>query len=50
MDSSQEFNYEEVDMHSRNVTDITPIVKVISGNPAVRRINLSDNYIAGGNA
>jgi hypothetical protein len=47
MDNSQEFDYEEVDMHSRNVTDITPIIKVISGNQAVRRVNLSDNYITG---
>lgn len=47
-ETSQEkdsYDYEEVDMHSRNVTDITPILKVVASNPAVKRINLSDNYI-----
>lgn len=45
MDEKESFDYEEVDMHSRNVTDISPILKVVSSNRAVKRVNLSDNYI-----
>lgn len=44
-EDKQAFDYEEVDMHSRNVTDISPILKVVSSNRAVKRVNLSDNYI-----
>ena len=44
-DSDKKFDYEEVDMHSRNVTDITPLINVIKSNPSVKRVNLSDNYV-----
>lgn len=44
-ESTNKFDYEEVDMHSRSVTDITPLINVIKSNPNVKRVNLSDNYI-----
>lgn len=45
MNEQKIIDYEQVDMHSKGLTDVASIFESIARNPKIKRINFSDNYI-----
>lgn len=43
--NSRDDESQEIDMHSKGISDISPVISVVNDNPQVGRLNLSDNNI-----